>query len=345
MGATTTLSNVVGLAEIPRATALAPTCKVGLLEVAARIQFGCRTIERSWFSHSFVFTPFVVRSNAVDGDGAVSFDLTVTARASELFSNKLARYYGLAYSVGVCRTFSELVESMVKVLSAGGLPLTSFDSHFATGSAGFGKGHALNYVLPCRLDGQRQLVGAVDAHAGPLSITMRDYEQCFDYLQTCGLECRFITCHRVDPSPVDDDARRILAEDLLPCLANLRSPEPNLGLNGLRAGVARLQARLEIDEPCHLASLSRFHRERHSTARHLDHWRVLLPHVTQQIDRVADLIKRSGGSWYRIHMAMVGSTLGTGSRLDRKCLPTLQRILELEAAIADAFEDLARAVG
>jgi len=340
-GAGVQSSPALVLDDLPRPNALPPTCKVGLLEVAAKYQFDVASIERAWFSHSFLLRPPDGMPRIGDDGRTLNFDLSCGPNARAVFSDKLAFHYGLGVRTSVAASFEELLSELDLSLREGVVPLTTFDAHYAPQIRIFEHVHALNYVLIKGLDFEHDVIHAVDAHVGALSVEFEAFRRCFQHVTASGREFKLLRCVRVE-RPERVSAAELIRADVLSTVSNLRSHAPYEGLNALDSTFEALRSVIASDpRPFVMTNLSRFHRERHGAHRGLQHWREVFPSAAAEIERLAGPLRRAGGAWYRMHMTMWHTHDTLLGNFGQEFVSAFERVRQFEAELADRFEGLA----
>lgn len=333
----------LSLSNLPKPSLQAASCRVGLIEVAARHQFGIEALERAWFSHSFVYVPSQ-SGVGISQDGiSLTVDLTNSSYAARHFSEKLLFHYGLELVEHTPHSFAELLPALKNCLGRGVLPVTSFDPAFATGTHAYGRVHQEHFVAPFEIT--ERGIRVTDVNLGEYTVSYEDYEACVEHMNQQDLPVRLATCRRAVQTVAQVNARQLAARDLIEANRNIHSSNANEGLNALRQGLDAIRGVLkDTGQPFLLRNLGRFFRERHSVWLQCPHLQHLLPEREVDITKLHGLSRTASGAWYRLYGAMWRAALERNLSLMARVPEITDRILQVELELADVYSALSRTV-
>lgn len=332
----------LSLSNLPKPSLQAASCRVGLIEVAARHQFGIEALERAWFSHSFVYVPSE-SGVGISQDGiSLTIDLTNSSYAAGLFAEKLLRHYGIELVEETVCGLANLLPALEDCLARGLLPVTSFDPAFATGTHAYGRVHQEHFVAPFEISPRG--IRVADVNLGEYTISYDDYEACLLHLNQQGIPVRLATCRRAASTfaPANDE-RRLAARDLIAAYRNVHSSSAVEGLNALRLGLDAIRSVLkETGQPFLIRNLGRFFRERHSVWLQCPYLHGLFPEQESEITKLQLLSRTASGAWYRLYGAMWRAALEKNLSLMARVPEITDRVLQIELELADVYSALCR---
>lgn len=331
----------VRLSNVPKPSLQAASCRVGLIEVAAKHQFGIEALERAWFSHSFVYVPSEA-GVCISADGiSLTVDLTNSSYAAKHFSEKLLLHYGLELVEQKIGSFDELLPALKDCLAQGLLPVTTFDPAFATGTHAYGRVHQEHFVAPFEITDRE--IRVTDVNLGEYSISYGDYEACLEHLNHQGLPIRLATCRSGEKTNDQMNERQLATRDLIEAHRNVHSSNPMEGLNALRLGLSSIRGVLkETGQPFLLRNLGRFFRERHSVWLQCPHLHRLFPEYESDITKLQGLSRTASGAWYRLYGAMWRAALEKNRSLMARVPEITDRVLQIELELAEVYAALCR---
>jgi hypothetical protein len=332
----------VALNGLPKLDRFFPDCALGLVELVARKALGVPDIKQIWFGNTFDYRPPIAPEwlSASRVEFAGTFFVTDDVRPRAL--RYLERCYGFTVSPRQFVDLGALLDEIHGSLQRGVPAISMFDMSFLQEPERRSGKLRPHMIAVAGWDEAAHSLTIVDQVKGQIAIPRKQLEDSFHRFADAGHEFFILECRRGAQAEVSALGREQTLEDIRRAVVNLRSTEPNLGLNALRRLGADANTALEVEKrPFAIPGQWIFSHDRHAVRSGLRYWKeagVASPAVLGRLDR---LLGEAFGAWFQMDMTIERAIMEKSVSRMREALAALDVVVPIEVALADALEAIA----
>lgn len=222
----------VDVGKVPKLDRFFPDCELGLIELFARSEWGCKNLKKVWFSNTFDYE----RPNRAAWLAPNGIELAASMRPAwdvrDVAFRRLEQYYGIQTTRCVFDGFGPLLANVHAALERRRPVLTCLDMSFLQSESRAKGLFQPHMVAIIGWNASASTLALVDQVRGRVDIPFAHYEQSFSRFREHQRDFYLLECSRLqhEPPPLTPEAIRA---DIRRAVDNLFSPEPNLGLNAV----------------------------------------------------------------------------------------------------------------
>lgn len=329
----------VRLQGIPRLDRFFPNCALGLIEMTARARMGVRDLKPCWFANTIEYAR--EPSLTLLPGARTELDVRVGVGTGPMKDawTRLRNLYGLSVRRHDFATAEGMTQWIMSSLAHDLPALITIDQSFLAERSRWRGTYSPHMVAVVGVDPHTESLELVEQVYGRIRWPLADFIASFSSVSSNGanfaLECVFSEL-RSNPKVSEQDIRQHLDS----CLTNLRSPQDDLGLNGLRALVREAsQAYSTFRRPFALPGLWIFSHDRHALKRSLHYWRLAAPRQMDLFVKLERTLSACFDHWLTAD-SRIEHSINHGVDEMSLALQALNDLVQLETVLCETLEEL-----